>query len=173
VDCQPDVYLALQGAERLTPITIHQIPSQIRRHYERMARFPEGFVVLGDAASCASPAFAQGMTVAAMSAQLLGDSLKAEPTGHLTGFSRRFQQALGKLVDGPWQGAAGDELQYPQTEGVRPPGLGVINWFMGRVVRLSATDRPIAEKFLKVMHLLAPPTILFDARTIFKVLTDR
>jgi 2-polyprenyl-6-methoxyphenol hydroxylase-like FAD-dependent oxidoreductase len=170
---EPDVADALAGAELLSPIAVHKIPSQVRRHYERMASFPDGLIVLGDAACCLSPAFAQGMTVAALEAQLLGETLAAQAPGSLAGFSRRFQQQLAKLVDGPWQAATGDDLQYKQTEGVRPPGLGLINWYMGRVVRLSARDPYVQLRFLQVMHMLAPGPSLFEPRILWRVLTAR
>ncbi len=44
---QPDLYEAIKDAEPLTPIAIHKFPANRRRHYERLSRFPEGFVALG------------------------------------------------------------------------------------------------------------------------------
>jgi hypothetical protein len=40
---------AIQDAESVSPIASHEFPSNRRRHHERMQRFPEGLVVLGDA----------------------------------------------------------------------------------------------------------------------------
>ena len=49
----------------------------LRRRYEALADLPAGLVVLGDALCCFSPVYAQGMTVAARAAALLGECLDA------------------------------------------------------------------------------------------------
>jgi hypothetical protein len=44
----PLLYDAIRQAERLTPIFGFRDTANHRRHYERMPRWPEGFVVLGE-----------------------------------------------------------------------------------------------------------------------------
>ena len=46
------------------------------RHFERMASFPDGFVVLGDAASAFNPVYGQGMSVAGLSGLVLQQWLR-------------------------------------------------------------------------------------------------
>ena len=40
-------------------------------HYDRLGRFPEGVVVVGDAACAFNPVYGQGMTTAAIGAEVL------------------------------------------------------------------------------------------------------
>jgi 2-polyprenyl-6-methoxyphenol hydroxylase-like FAD-dependent oxidoreductase len=168
----PDLYEAIRDAEPLSDIALYKIPSSQRRHYERMPRFPDGFAVLGDAACCFNPIFAQGMTTAALGAATLRDCLgaQAREAGSLEGFSRRFQKALARVTNLPWQAVASEDFRYPETTGPKAPGAEVMNWYMGRVQRLCAHDPDVMRRFVGVMHMVDSPAVLFNPRTVLKVL---
>ena len=55
-------YELIKQAERVSDIYHHRFPTSVQRHYERLAAFPERFVVLGDAISSFNPVYGQGMT---------------------------------------------------------------------------------------------------------------
>lgn len=165
----PQIAQFLEQAVPESEIQAHRTPTNLRRHYERMARFPDGLVVLGDACTSFNPRYGQGMTTAALGALALRDTLDA--TGELSapGFSVRFQRALAKAIALPWQASTGEDLAFPQVAGKRPPGAGLINWFMRRVIRLGSRDREALVGFLKVVHLLQAPTALMRPRLLWRV----
>lgn len=164
----PDVHLALQGAEPLTPIVPHRFPSNLRRHYEKLGRRPEGFVVLGDALCSFNPVYGQGMTVAAMTVAALESCLR---TGgpNLAGLARRFQRAAARVVDVPWQLAVGEDLRYPEVTGRKPFGTAVLHRYVGRVHEKAGEDTVVAQTFYRVLHLLSAPPVLFKPSVLLRL----
>src|SRR5439155_959510 len=83
-----------RDAEPMSPIQGTRSTANVLRHYERLARFPDGLVVVGDAACAFNPVYGQGMTAAAMGALLLDECLRVERrrgNQDLDGLPRRFQ----------------------------------------------------------------------------------
>lgn len=167
----PDLYEALKAAEPLTPVTTFKFPGHLRRHYERMPRFPEGLAVLGDAATSFNPIYGQGMTTGALGALELDACLRSQPGGKAAGVAQQFRQRLGQVVEAPWQMATSSDLGYPQAEGKRPLVTRVMSKFTRKMLDLSAVDREINNRFLPVQHMLKPPTYLFSPKLVLRVLT--
>ena len=170
----PDFYNAICDAEPLGPIATHKLPSNLRRHYERLPRFPEGLAVLGDALCSFNPIYGQGMSTSALDAMALDACLRQQaaqqPAGDLTGFANRFRKQLAGVIANPWMMATGEDFRYPQTEGRRPPGLGLLHWYTGQIHALTAHDARVLQQFLYVMNMLKPPTALFAPPIVWRVL---
>jgi hypothetical protein len=143
-------------------------PASLRRHYEKLARFPEGYLVIGDAVCSFNPIYGQGMTVAAMEAAAL-DNLLMERHGNLKGIARPYFKRVAKVVDIPWQMAVGEDFRFPQTEGKKAPGTDLINAYIARVHHASHNDPVVCAAFLDVMNLIKPPTSLFHPRIAWRV----
>lgn len=164
----PDVYELLTKLEPLSDITPYKFPASLRRHYEQLQRFPEGYLVLGDAVCSFNPVYGQGMTSAALQAAALDQLLHERQS--LAGLWWHFFQAAAKVVDIPWQLAAGEDFRFPETEGQRPAGVDLINRYVTQVHRATHHDPVVYAAFLRVMNLMAAPTSLFHPRILWRVL---
>ena len=169
------LYEAIKEAEPVTPIVTYKYAVNRRRHYERMARLPQGFVILGDAVCNFNPVYGQGMSVAALEAGILDECLREqqrrERGSDLAGFPQHFQKAIVRAVEVPWMLATGEDFRYPETEGKRPRGIHLLHWYTRRVNELTGSNPVIAGLFYQVLHLLKPPAALFSPRIVCAVLT--
>ncbi len=171
----PNLYEAIKDAEPLTPIATHKFPANRWRHYEQMPRFPDSFIVLGDAACSFNPIYGQGMTTAALEAKVLSNCLTQylDVHGDLQGFAHHFQKKVARVVWIPWLLATSEDFRYPETDGHRPPGMRLLNWYSGRVHELSGSHLLTTLRFYEVLHMLRSPLVLFSPRILFAVLFKR
>jgi 2-polyprenyl-6-methoxyphenol hydroxylase-like FAD-dependent oxidoreductase len=150
------LYEAIRSARPLTPAVTHKLPAGRWLRYERMERFPEGLVLLGDSVCVLNPIYGQGMTVISLSARLLGECLAAQASsspGELRGLSRRFQRKLSRFLFLPWLMASTLDLKYPQAQGQRFLGLGLLHWSFGTLIDLTSLDMAASRQFYEVMHM--------------------
>ncbi|HKS70733.1 MAG TPA: hypothetical protein VJQ45_09945, partial [Ktedonobacterales bacterium] len=167
----PLLHDVLRDAEPLSPAVGYRRTENQMRRYEHLARRPERFVVLGDAACAFNPIYGQGMSVAALSADLLGTCLRERPKGDLGGLAGDFQRRLAGVTGLAWLLATGEDTRYPTTQGPRP-GLSarLAHRYFDRVIA-ATTDTPhVGRTFLSVAHLLIPPAALFAPRIAFAAL---
>jgi 2-polyprenyl-6-methoxyphenol hydroxylase-like FAD-dependent oxidoreductase len=169
---QPELYELVKTLEPDGPIRQHKVPSSQRRHYEQLDRFPERLVVLGDALCSFNPTFAQGITVAAMSVKELESCVREHlPTGSLDGLSNVFRKRVVKQLDDAWQITTGEDFRFPEVTGPKPLGGGVLGWYVARIHALTSRDAEVMAQFMRVMHLMSPPTSLLKPNILFKALT--
>lgn len=161
----PEIEEVLAQGRPLGPVQRYSFPHSQRRRYERLKRFPAGYLVLGDAITSFNPIYGQGMTVAACEAEALGRALR----GGLDGLHRRFFPAAAKAIDIPWQLAVGADLALPQVQGPLPLPLRIVNAYVARLQRAAVHDAEVAAAFGRVMHLLAAPGSLFAPGILWRV----
>jgi 2-polyprenyl-6-methoxyphenol hydroxylase-like FAD-dependent oxidoreductase len=161
-----DVRAAIRDAEPVGDIAVHRFPANVRRRYDRLRRFPAGLLVFGDAISSTNPAYALGMSVAALQAVALRDAL----AGGERDLARRFFRAAAKPVNQAWQAAVGGDLALPQVTGPRPLPVRLTGAYSARVLRAAARDAVLAGQFLRVASLQDPPTRLFRPPMVLRVL---
>ncbi|HLZ07565.1 MAG TPA: 2-polyprenyl-6-methoxyphenol hydroxylase-like oxidoreductase, partial [Chloroflexota bacterium] len=168
----PLVFNAIENAEPLTDITATRSTSNLWRHFEKVPRWPDGFIVIGDAACAFNPVYGQGMSVAAKEAMVLDACLRQQlPAGDLTGLASRFQKQLPRTIGPVWTLASGPDLRVPGVEGGQPRRSDrFVNWYVDRVVALSTEDIFAREFFFEVLNLNRPAATLFDPRLFVRVM---
>jgi 2-polyprenyl-6-methoxyphenol hydroxylase-like FAD-dependent oxidoreductase len=162
----PYIHEVIRSAEPLGDAATARFPANLRRRYERLERFPDGFLVIGDAICSFNPIYGQGMSVAALQALELQDTLAAG-AGDL---ARRFFRRAAKVVDTPWSIAVGNDLRMPEAVGQRTPGVKFVNWYMSKLHRAGHADPAVALAFHKVANLVAPPSSILHPRIAARVL---
>jgi 2-polyprenyl-6-methoxyphenol hydroxylase-like FAD-dependent oxidoreductase len=163
----PDIYQVISKAEPLSDAVPHRFPSNQRTHYERLIRFPEGYLVLGDAVCSFNPLYGQGMSTSAIQAEALERCLRRDRD---EGLALRFFAEAAKPIDTAWQMAVGEDFRFRGVTGPRPRGLELGNRYIGMVHRAVTRDPQVYSRFLRVLNLLDPPVTLFRPGTMLRVL---
>ena len=162
----PDIYQTVRDAEPLDDPVPFRFPASVRHRYERLDRFPDGLLVMGDAVCSFNPIYGQGMSVAALEALTLRRHLQrgAEPQ------PRRFFRDLARVVDVPWDIAVGGDLAVPGVQGRRTLKVRLVNAYIARLHAAAAHDASLASAFVRVAGLVAPPQTLLRPNVALRVL---
>jgi 2-polyprenyl-6-methoxyphenol hydroxylase-like FAD-dependent oxidoreductase len=110
------LYEAIKEAEPLTKLYSFRGTQNRLRHYEKLPRYLEGFLVCGDAACTLSPVHAMGMTAALISSQTLAGCLAEQGRSSITGLARRFQRQLRQDLNSTWQTVTNSDRSWPASE---------------------------------------------------------
>ncbi|MDI1461149.1 FAD-dependent monooxygenase [Catellatospora sp. KI3] len=162
----PQIAEIVKSAQPLTEPVSMRFPASRRRRYERLRRFPAGYLVVADALCSFNPIYGQGMTVAALEALLLRRLLAAGDAQ----LSRRFFRGSARLIDAPWAIAVGTDLRFPEVEGPRSLRVRFVNAYVHRLHVAATADAPLGAAFLRVLNLVDPPTALLAPKTVWRVL---
>ncbi len=164
---QPDVFDVLSQSELLSPIVRYRIPSAIRRHYGSMRRFPGGVLPLGDSVCSFDPVFGQGMTVTALEAEALADSLDLHRTSD-DAARREYFKRIDAVIDVAWDMSSSENFKYPQTTGRRPFLYKLTRRYKDRVA--VCADPGVVHDMYRVSSMMAPPGILVRPRVVARAL---
>jgi hypothetical protein len=117
-----------------------------------------------------STAFAQGMTVAALQAEALADSLGLHRISGAE-LRRDYFRRIDSVIDVPWELSSGENFKYPQTIGRRSLLFPLTRRYKDLVA--TCGDPIVVHEFYKVLALTAPPKILLRPRVVARALGVR
>ncbi len=153
-------YDLIKDAERISDISHHRFPTSVQRHYERLAAFPERFVVLGDAISSFNPVYGQGMSSAALQVRALQQLLSERAAGSraegLAKLGAAYFPKAAEVIASPWILAASSDFAYPQTTGERPPNMEEGARYFAALDSIVTEDPAVHRLLVEVFQLARP-----------------
>ena len=105
-----DVHAVVADAEAIGEASTGAFAANVRRRYDRLRRFPGGYVVTGDAVCALNPVYAQGMSVAVGEALALARVLDRHGLDQV---GRRFFRQTRRTVGVAWSMATDADLGHP------------------------------------------------------------
>lgn len=156
-------------AEPLSGVSFTRTTVNRRYFYERMARWPENFTVLGDAMAAYNPVYGHGLAVGAQSALALRDLTRRHGLG-AAGLSRRVQKAVARPVGAAWDLATGQDVFYPgATESGPTVRDRLVSAYVSRLMSTATGNGRVARRVTDVTSLerraevLLTPAVLLAA----------
>jgi 2-polyprenyl-6-methoxyphenol hydroxylase-like FAD-dependent oxidoreductase len=163
----PDIYDALQHADPIDEPVAFRFPTTVRRHYERMTSFPSGLLVTGDAVTSFNPVYAQGQTVAALSALVLRQHLQS---GVAPDPLQYFGDLARDVIDAPWEMTQTVDLSFPGVPGQRTLKVRMGQAYLARVQAATTRDGTITAAYMRAAGMVDPPSALMRPRLVLRVL---
>jgi 2-polyprenyl-6-methoxyphenol hydroxylase-like FAD-dependent oxidoreductase len=165
----PDIFQMIRDAQPLDDPVAFRFPASVRHRYERLGRFPDGLLVVGDAVCSFNPIYGQGMSVAALEALTLRRHLQQGTRPR----PQQFFRDLARTVDVPWDIAVGGDLVFPGVQGRRTVKVRLGNAYIARLHAAAAHDARLAAAFVRVAGLIEPPGSLLRPGIVLRVLRGR
>jgi hypothetical protein len=161
----PEIAAAIERGEPVDEGQRYHFPASVRRRYDLIERFPHGLLPFADSISGFNPVYGQGMTVAALEADILDGCLE-----HGTiGLFRRFMEGASPVIDAAWKLACSGDLPYFMAPSAMPRSLRFITWYMAQVHKAAERDAEVAVAFAKVVHVMAPASSMMAPRIVARV----
>lgn len=168
------VYQTITKAKPLSSIYGYRNTENRLRHYEKLKRMPENFLIFGDAVCSLTPIYGQGMTVAALNALTLDNCLKQQQQNmgkvNMRGLSRRFQKQIAQVNKTPWLVSTSYDLRWKTTIGGQPNTITqLIQKYLDQVMKTAVENNTVHKTLIEVMTMLKPPMALFAPSILLKV----
>jgi 2-polyprenyl-6-methoxyphenol hydroxylase-like FAD-dependent oxidoreductase len=178
----PLIAEALWGAELTTSLRGFRVPECIRQHYEQMELWPAGLLVMGDAFCYFDPVYGQGMSVAAMGAEVLEKCLQEQQVQPQANFELRTLQRLQEQIEPAWWYSAVSDLSWPGIEYSGPLSIygltlaqKCIELYLAKAIQAANTGERKLDLFyayIMVNGLLISPRKIVNAQTIETLLKN-
>jgi 2-polyprenyl-6-methoxyphenol hydroxylase-like FAD-dependent oxidoreductase len=162
----PTIMTGLRDAAPIGDTAVFRNTAATWRRYDHMPRYPAGLVVIGDALCTLDPIWGQGMTMAAVQALTLRDSLR---TGD-PDLPHRFFSAAAAHIGPTWaMNQANDRAPLAAGD----PGTlrqRISNWATNAALNAATRDVTLTERLFRVANLVDPPSRLQDPALLPRVL---
>ena len=163
-----ELYDSIKEAIPVSEIFGYRIEGSRKYQYEKLSRWPQNFIVIGDSVCTFNPFYGQGMTSAALCVEYLSKSLKQiQNEADWKDFSKQYQVKVSEIVSLPWILGTSDDLRWPTTKGKKPSlSVRFMQKYTNNVMLLIPNSELAAKSFLEMMHMTKSPSVLFHPKII-------
>jgi len=164
--CMPgSILVALRSAQPLDNVAVFRNTGGVWRRYDRMQDFPAGLLVIGDSLCSLNPIYGQGMTMAALETLALQDYLREG-----CGDPLQYFRAVAKHVGPTWAMNQSRDRVPSSAEERRSLQARLATSTMNSALKAAQNDIVLTERFMRVAHLVDPPSQLQDPALIARVI---
>jgi len=161
----PDPHIAhlLENETPLSDVRGFRINAvRLRRFDAPNNNLPPEYLPIGDTIATFNPLYAQGMSVAALQALALSQSLERLPksTNWQHALQKCYLPAAMEKADWAWLLGQAVDLGYAQFKGDRRPEAADLQTTLRQIFKASIARPHLCKRIDAVLHLLAPPTSL-------------
>lgn len=154
----------LEAATPLGPLRGHRGTGNRLRRYERLRRWPDQFVVVGDALCAFDPAHGLGTSAAVQSALVLSHLLAGH--GTVVGLAYRLRKALAHQLAPAWRLAGA--LEWSRSGAAGAPSSGAAHRlterYLARLAAAAPTREHAALTLLRLTQLQTGPVSVCTPR---------
>jgi 2-polyprenyl-6-methoxyphenol hydroxylase-like FAD-dependent oxidoreductase len=176
----PEIHAQLARAQPQGQPRLWRNLGNRRRHFGYVADWPRGLLVLGDALCSFNPVYGQGMTVAAVEAEALAQTLAQTDDLQGTPWEAAFQRRLESMLFIPWFMSTTEDQRNRRLQNPRLH-TRLLHAYFDLVLKAAVRDRVLHVMFLRVMHMMSTPFSLLSplaaarvaVRTLQRVLSPQ
>jgi flavin-dependent dehydrogenase len=163
-----DIYETIKTATPITKTALYRIPHIVWKRFDKMENVPDGIVFIGDTICRIDPVFGQGMSIAIQEALALQKLLQTYNRKR-DKVPKTFHKKVAKIISPIWNMVITEDFRYPATDGKKPFGLFIQQWYAKKIFLLSTKNQEVYDAFVKVMNLVRPITSLMTPSIIKSV----
>ncbi|WP_079909510.1 NAD(P)/FAD-dependent oxidoreductase [Paenibacillus sp. 32352] len=169
--------------KELEPIGVprgYRTPESVRQHFEQMEDWPSGLLVAGDAFCNFDPIHGQGMTVAAIEAEMLDICLSEQRHSPQPNFERKVLQRMQEAIEPAWWLSSVSDLRWKGVTHVGAEPLKGVSFaqkyfdlYVKRAVKLANEENnpSLFLQYFMMNTLVLSPREIINPRMLSMLLT--
>jgi 2-polyprenyl-6-methoxyphenol hydroxylase-like FAD-dependent oxidoreductase len=166
----------ISSVEPITSVFASHIGANRRLYPERLDRWPDGLLILGDSLAAFNPHYGHGLSSAARAVAVLDERLRECELG--PGEAHDIQRSISETVDDPWIMAASKDIEYVNCRNhAKDPrlnqGAAAMHRFGDLVADRSIRALAVSDVVTDVVSMNAPQSELGTSRFLSLMQQDR
>lgn len=169
----------LEDLEPLMNPRGYRLSECVRHHFEQMQDWPTGLLVLGDALCSLDPIHGQGMTVAAIEAEMLDTCLKEQIKQPQVNFERNTLQQMQNAIEPAWWLCTVADMRIDGVEYFGSHSLEGITFaqryfdlFLKQAMQIKDSKVNLFQPYLMMNGLLISPYEVMNVSMLNMILDD-